>query len=85
MKLTEIETGDLVFIHEAEAATGVPRNVIRGWASRQKIRRFPGDGRANGLGHSSRTMYALPEIEALAATYTAMPQRAPKQHGRRAA
>lgn len=79
MKLTTIETDDLVFIHEAEEATGVPRNVIRNWASRGKIRRFPGNGRAHGLGHSNRTMYALPEVQELAATYTAMPQRAPKR------
>jgi hypothetical protein len=79
MMLAELREEDLVFIHEAEAATGIPRNVIRVWAHRGKIRKFPGDGRPNGLGHNARTMYALPEIEAQAETYQRTPQRAPKR------
>jgi hypothetical protein len=74
---SEIHTDELVFVHEAEAATGVPRAVIRQWASRGKIRRFPGDGRLTGNGHEYKTMYALPEIEERARTYRPMPQRRP--------
>lgn len=69
---------DLVYVHEAEAATGVPAPVIRKWASRGRINRFPGNGQAHGSGHFHRTMYALPEIQQLAKSYTATPQRAPK-------
>ncbi|WP_329330744.1 hypothetical protein OIU81_02880 [Streptomyces sp. NBC_01454] len=75
MRLTSIQEEDLVFVHEAETATGVPRATIRQWASRGKIRRFPGENRLTGLGHEYKTMYALPEIEALARTYRATPQR----------
>lgn len=75
MQLTQIHTDDLVFAHEAAAATGVPQTVIRQWASRGKIRRFPGNGRYSGHGHEYKTMYALPEIEAQARTYKATPQR----------
>lgn len=75
MKVAEIETEDLVFVHEAEKATGIPRNVIRTWASRGKIRRFPGNGRLAGNGHEYRTMYALPEILERAAHYRPTPQR----------
>lgn len=75
MRLTEIRTEDLVFVHEAEEATGVPRATIRQWASRGKIRRFSGDHRPNGNGHEYKTMYALPEIEERAGSYRATPQR----------
>ncbi|MFF7411651.1 hypothetical protein ACWDBF_21445 [Streptomyces angustmyceticus] len=75
MRLTAIQEEDLVFVHEAEAATGVPRATIRQWASRGKIRRFSGENRLTGNGHEYKTMYALPEIEALARTYRATPQR----------
>nr|WP_237533071.1 hypothetical protein [Streptomyces sp. SID685] len=60
---------DLVYEHEATAATGVPGPVIRQWATRGKIRRFDGDGRYAGHGHEYKTMYALPEIRQRAATY----------------
>ncbi|KIZ16847.1 hypothetical protein [Streptomyces natalensis] len=75
MRLVEIQPEDLVFGHEATAATGVPQQVIRQWASRGKIRRFSGENRLTGNGHEYKTMYALPEIEALARTYRATPQR----------
>ncbi|MEW2576794.1 hypothetical protein [Streptomyces syringium] len=75
VRLTEIHTDDLVFAHEAEAATGVPQQVIRQWAHRRKIRKFSGENRLTGEGHEYRTMYALPEIEKLALNYRATPQR----------
>ena len=78
MDVTELYTEDLVYEHEAVAATGVPGQVIRQWARRGKIHRFQGDGRLTGQGHEYKTMYALPEIEQRAATYRPMPQRAPK-------
>ena len=79
MKLAELYAEDLVFIHDAETAPGFPRNVIRLWAPRGKIRRFPGDGRLTGNGHAHRTMYALPEIREQAKNYKPTPQRAPKR------
>lgn len=69
---------DLVYGHEAAEAVGVPEAVIRKWASRGRIRRYPGDGRPSGNGHSYRTMYALPEIRQAATTYRRTPQRAPR-------
>lgn len=78
MRPTELYPEDLVYGHQAEAATGVPQQVIRKWASRGKIQRFDGDGRPSGQGHFARTMYALPEIQRQAAHYRATPQRAPK-------
>lgn len=78
MDVRYLHEDDLVFAHEAEAATGVPAPVIRQWASRGRINRFPGNGQAHGRGHFHRTMYALPEIRELAQNYTATPQRAPK-------
>jgi len=76
--VTELYPHDLVYEHEAVAATGVPGQVIRQWARRGKIRRFQGNGQLTGQGHEYKTMYALPEIEQRAATYRPMPQRAPK-------
>ncbi|MEV4970579.1 hypothetical protein [Streptomyces scopuliridis] len=79
MHPSELYPDDLVFAHEAEAATGVPKAVIRQWASRGRIRRFQGDARQfSGQGHEYKTMYALPEIRERAATYRPMPQRAPR-------
>ncbi|MER5843184.1 hypothetical protein ABT099_23390 [Streptomyces prasinus] len=76
---TELFPEDLVFEHEAVAATGVPGTVIRQWARRGKIRRFKGrPSEYSGQGHEYKTMYALPEVEARAATYRPMPQRAPR-------
>ncbi|MFF3324951.1 hypothetical protein [Streptomyces sp. NPDC002889] len=78
MDPTELYTHDLVFEHEAVAATGVPGPTIRQWARRGKIRRFQGDPRQYaGQGHEYKTMYALPEIEQLAANFKRMPQRRP--------
>ncbi|WP_030670643.1 hypothetical protein [Streptomyces rimosus] len=77
MRPHDLYPDDLVYAHEAERLTGVPMTVIRKWASRGRIQRFRGDGRPTGLGHAARTMYALPEIRALAATYRPTPQRAP--------
>jgi len=78
MDVTELYPDDLVYEHEATQATGVPGQVIRQWARRGKIQRFQGDGRLTGQGHEYKTMYALPEIKARAATYRPMPQRAPR-------
>lgn len=78
MRPSQLYPEDLVYGHEAEQATGVPQTVIRQWAARGKIKRFPGDGRPNGNGHGQRTMYALPEIRLRAETYKATPQRAPR-------
>lgn len=83
MEVKYLQVDDLVYGHEAAAATGVPETVIRKWASRGKIHRFPakharGGGPPQGNGHMHRTMYALPEIQTLAKTYQATPQRAPK-------
>jgi hypothetical protein len=65
----ELYEHDLVYEHEAVAATGVPGKVIRQWASRGRIMRFKGDGRYSGQGHEYKTMYALPEILERAKTY----------------
>ncbi|MEU0831283.1 hypothetical protein [Streptomyces sp. NPDC005969] len=79
MRPSELYPDDLVFAHEAEEATGVPKAVIRQWASRGRIQRFHGDARRySGQGHEYKTMYALPEIQQRAATYRPTPQRAPK-------
>ena len=79
MHPAELYPDDLVFGHEAAAATGVPEPVIRKWASRGKIRRYQGDPRQYaGQGHEYKTMYALPEVREQAASYRPTPQRAPK-------
>lgn len=75
MRLSELHVEDLVFGHEAEAATGVPQAVIRQWASRGKIHRFSGEHRLTGNGHEYKTMYALPEIRDQARAYRPVPQR----------
>lgn len=51
---------DLIQAWEAAEIAGVSQDVIRQWAARGKIHRFPGNRRADG------TMYARPEIEAIA-------------------
>jgi hypothetical protein len=76
MNVTELYPEDLVYEHEAVAATGVPGPVIRQWARRGKIRRFQGDGQYSGQGHEYKTMYALPEVQQRAANYKPTPQRA---------
>jgi len=79
MELHELYPDDLVFENQATEATGIPGTVIRQWARRGKIRRFQGrPGEYAGTGHEYKTMYALPEIEARAATYRPMPQRSPR-------
>ena len=78
MRPAELYPDDLVFEHEAVAATGVPGPTIRQWARRGKIRRYEGNGKYSGNGHEYKTMYALPEIRERAAAYRPMPQRAPK-------
>lgn len=78
MHPAELYPNDLVFAHEAAQATGVPETVIRKWASRGRIRRYQGNGRLSGQGHEYKTMYALPEVERLAAAYRPTPQRAPR-------
>jgi hypothetical protein len=60
---------DLVYEDEATEATGVPGPVLRQWARRGKLRRFPGDGRPSGNGTLHRTMYSLPQVREAAATY----------------
>ncbi|WP_438489564.1 hypothetical protein [Streptomyces sp. S186] len=75
VRLAEILPGDLVFAHEAAAATGVPQQVIRQWAARGKIRRFSGEHRLTGNGHEYKTMYALPEVQERARSYRATPRR----------
>jgi hypothetical protein len=62
---------DLVYGAQAAELTGVPETVIWQWARRGKIARFPGRYRG------AKTMYSLRQIEALAATYKATPQRRP--------
>jgi len=77
MHVAELYPEDLVFEHEAVAATGVPGNVIRQWARRGKIRRFKGrPGEYSGQGHEYKTMYALPEVQERAVSYRPTPQRA---------
>ncbi|MGW6703596.1 hypothetical protein ACWGDE_01700 [Streptomyces sp. NPDC054956] len=79
MELHELYPDDFVFENEATEATGVPGPVIRQWARRGKIRRFPGrPGEYAGNGREHKTMYALPEIQERAASYRPMPQRNPK-------
>jgi hypothetical protein len=78
MSVTDLYPEDLVFEHEATAATGVPGQVIRQWARRGKIRRFQGrPGELSGHGHEYKTMYALPDVEACAVKYKPAPQRRP--------
>ena len=60
---------DLVYPHEAVAETGVPETVLRKWAQRGRITKFPGDGRPSGDGHLYRTMYSLPEVREAARSY----------------
>lgn len=85
MDVYELYPDDLVYAHEASAATGVPETVIRKWASRGQITRFKGDPRKySGQGHEYKTMYALPEIEQRAATYTPNTAKRPKTTSRAA-
>jgi hypothetical protein len=79
VNVTDLYPEDLVFEHEATAATGIPGPVIRQWARRGKVRRFQGrPSEYSGQGHEYKTLYALPDVQARAAAYRPMPQRAPK-------
>lgn len=79
MELYQLYPADLVYEDKATAETGVPGTVIRQWARRGRIRKFPGKpGRYAGNGREYTTMYALPEVQKLAATYKPKPRRAPK-------
>lgn len=75
MRPVELHVDDLVFAHEASADTGVPEAVIRKWASRGQIQRFPGGNWLTGNGHEYKTMYALPEVRERAASYRPTPRR----------
>ncbi|AJC53909.1 hypothetical protein GZL_01309 [Streptomyces sp. 769] len=50
MRLVENLPEGQVCAHEAAAATGVPQQVIRQWATRGKIRRFSAKNRLTGNG-----------------------------------
>ena len=63
---------DLITGPQAEAEYGVPQPVVRQWATRGRINRYPGRWRQHG------TMYSRREIAPLAATYRPTPQRAPR-------
>lgn len=77
MSLYELYEHDLVFENEATEATGVPGTVIRQWARRGKIHRFPGrPTEYAGNGREFKTMYALPEIQERAASYRPRTKRA---------
>lgn len=79
MNVTDLYPEDLVYEHQAVEATGVPGQVIRQWARRGKVRRFEGrPDQYSGQGHEYKTLYALPDVQARAASYRPMPQRAPK-------
>ena len=79
VNVTDLYPEDLVFEHEATAATGIPGPVIRQWARRGKVRRFQGrPSEYSGQGHEYKTLYALPDVQARAVTYRPMPQRAPR-------
>lgn len=57
----ELYPTDLITGPEAAILAGVSEATIRQWATRGKIRRFPGRRRCEG------THYARPEVEAVAA------------------
>ncbi|MER6350651.1 hypothetical protein ABT186_02045 [Streptomyces sp. NPDC001634] len=61
MDLWHLYPEDLIPASKAAQIAGVSEAAIRQWATRGKIRRFPGRRRADG------TLYARPEIEALVA------------------
>lgn len=61
MELLHLVPEDLIPGSEAAAIAGVTPAAIRQWATRGKIARFPGRRRCEG------TLYARPQIEAIAA------------------
>lgn len=61
MELLHLFPDDLIPASKAAAIAGVSEAAIRQWATRKKITRFPGRRRCEG------TLYARPEIEAVAA------------------
>lgn len=71
--ITDNRSGDLIPAAQAEAEYGVPQQVLRQWATRGKINRFPGRYRAQA------TWYSRLELDTAAADYTPMPQRAPRR------
>ncbi len=70
--LWKVYPDDLIPASEAAALAGVSEAAIRQWATRKKIRRFPGRRRAEP------TLYARPEVEAEAARIAV--QRAKRGH-----
>ena len=64
---------DLMTARQIEDEYGVPGQVLRKWASRWRIARYPGRWRRHG------TMYARQHVQPLAEQYKAVPQRAPKR------
>lgn len=72
MHVTDAHPEDLMTADDIEQKWGVPGPVLRQWAARGKIARYPGRWRMHG------TMYARQHVEPLAEQYKAMPQRAPK-------
>ena len=60
MNLWHVYPEELISGAEAAQIAGVSEATIRQWATRKKIHRFPGRRRCEG------TLYARPEIEALA-------------------
>jgi predicted site-specific integrase-resolvase len=60
MDIWHLDPEDLISASEAAEIAGVSEAAVRQWATRGKIHRFPGQRRCDG------TMYARPEIEAIA-------------------
>lgn len=69
--LIQIRGTDLIPGAEAARIAGVTEGAIRQWATRGKIHRFPGRRRCEG------TMYARPEVEAVAAEQRAKNKAGP--------
>lgn len=61
MDIWHLYPDDLIPASTAAEIAGVSEGAIRQWATRKKISRFPGRRRCEG------TLYARPEIEAVAA------------------
>lgn len=62
MDVWQFRPDDLITAAEAAEIADVSEGAVRQWATRGKIHRFPGRRRCEG------TLYARPEIEAVAAT-----------------
>lgn len=72
MHAADAHPEDLLTAAQIEAEYGVPGAVVRQWASRGRVIRYPGRTRRQG------TMYARQHIEPLARQYRPAPQRAPR-------